>query len=121
MTAPSGADTIFRKSLDRFKIGLNPREKEDFELTTLDDVHNVIDNIQRLHGSERKMQNMARLQGFLEGMEQYGNLIEIFLNVSVFVAFVWVSIELFPLIFNGTEILEQGPVKFLLQVFSYSE
>jgi hypothetical protein len=91
MATPSGVDETFRKSLERFKIGLNAREKQDFALTTLDDVHDTTDKIQRVHGSERKMQNMARLQGFLEGMEQYGTLIEVFLNVSVFVAFVWVS------------------------------
>jgi hypothetical protein len=91
MATPSGVDEIFRKSLERFKIGLNTHEKEDFALTTLDDVHDTIDKIQRMYGSERKMQNMARLQGFLEGMEQYGTLIEVFLNVSVFVAFVWVG------------------------------
>jgi hypothetical protein len=93
MTTSSSVDAIFRKSLERFKIGLSDHEKEDFELTTLDEVHDAIDSIQRVHGSQRKMQNMARLQGFLEGMEQYGNLIEVFLNVSMFVAFVWVSSE----------------------------
>ena len=91
MDTHTGVDEIFRRSLERFKIGLNTLEKEDFALTTLDDVHDTIDKIQRMHGSERKMQNMARLQGFLEGMEQYGTLIEVFLNVSVFVAFVWVG------------------------------
>jgi hypothetical protein len=93
MDTHTGVDEIFRRSLERFKIGLNTLEKEDFALTTLDDVHDAIDNIQKMHGSERKMQNMARLQGFLEGMEQYGSLIEVFLNVSVFVAFVWVGLN----------------------------
>lgn len=83
--------TIFYSSLDRFKIGLSDREKEDFELTSLDEVHNVVLEIQKNHASERRMQNMKRIELFLEGMEQYGSVIEVFLNASLFIAFVWVS------------------------------
>jgi hypothetical protein len=83
--------TIFHQSLERFKISLNEREKEDFKLTTLEEVEDVICKIQAEHVSERRMQNMTRIQGFLEGMEQFGNVVEIFLNASVFVAFVWVN------------------------------
>ncbi|CZR51266.1 uncharacterized protein PAC_01141 [Phialocephala subalpina] len=84
-------ETIFYQTLERFKIGLNDHEKEDFGLTTLDEVNDIICEIQDEHASERKMQNMTRIQTFLEGMEQYGNVIEVFLNASVFVAFVWVA------------------------------
>ena len=94
MESQGTPSTIFHRSLDRFKISLTDREKEDFELTSLDEVHSVVLQIQKEHASERKMQNMARIQAFLEGMEQYGNVIEIFLNVSVFVAFVWVGHDL---------------------------
>ncbi|KAE8449029.1 hypothetical protein EG329_008617 [Mollisiaceae sp. DMI_Dod_QoI] len=98
MATQDSPDTIFYKSLDRFKIGLTDREREDFELTSLDEVHTVVLEIQNEQASERKMQDMTRRQSFLEGMEQYSNVIEVFLDVSMFVAFVW------------------GPVKFLLQV-----
>lgn len=41
-----------------------------------------------------------RLNSFLEAMEQYGKVIEVFLNNSEFISFIW------------------GPAKFLLQVAS---
>jgi hypothetical protein len=44
------------------------------------------------------MVNMARIQAFLEGMQQLGKTIEVFLNVNEVVCFIW------------------GPVKFLLLV-----
>jgi len=46
------------------------------------------------------MMNLTRIQAFLEGMEQFGKIIDIFPNTSPVVAFVW------------------GPVKFQLQVAS---
>jgi hypothetical protein len=90
MTNSGPPNTIFYRSLELFKIGLDDLEKEDFGLTTLDEVHEVIGKIQDEQASKRMMQNMPRIQAFLEGMEQYGAVIEVFLNVSVFVAFVWV-------------------------------
>lgn len=91
MSTQKSPANIFENSLNRFKIGLSDREKEDFELTSLDEVHGVVLKIQETHASELKMQNMNRLSSFLEGMEQYGSVIEVFLNASSFIAFVWVS------------------------------
>jgi hypothetical protein len=91
MSSQTSPVTIFHRSLDRFKIGLSDREMEDFELTSLDEVHNVVLEIQKEHASERRMQNMTRIESFLEGMEQYGSVVEVFLNTSSFLAFVWVS------------------------------
>jgi hypothetical protein len=91
MSSQTSPVTIFYGSLDRFKVGLSDREKEDFELTSLDEVHDVVLEIQKEHASERRMQNMKRIESFLEGMEQYGSVIDGFLNASLFIAFVWVS------------------------------
>lgn len=44
------------------------------------------------------MKNLRRVQGILEGMEQLGKVVDIFLNTSEILAFVW------------------GPMKFLLLV-----
>lgn len=44
------------------------------------------------------MMNLVRLESFLEAMDQFGNVIDAFLNASLFVGFVW------------------GRMKFLLQV-----
>lgn len=89
MATSDSSKSLFNQTLERFKISLSDAEKEDFRLATLDDVHNTIRDIQDEHASGRKMRNMARIQKFLEGMEQYSNVIEVFLNASIFVAFVW--------------------------------
>lgn len=44
------------------------------------------------------MRNLSRILGFLEAMKQFGAVVEVFLNTSDILAFVW------------------GPLKFLLLV-----
>jgi hypothetical protein len=58
----------------------------------LDDLQAVIAAIQEKQASEKKMRNLTRLKKFLEAMDEYGKVIEIFLNNSQFIAFVWVSL-----------------------------
>lgn len=89
----------FRTILTAFKKRLTPKEEEDFQFATLQDVHNAINRIQKEQAARYEMMNMARIQSFLEGMDQFGKVIEVFLNTSEFVAFVW------------------GPLKFVLQVW----
>jgi hypothetical protein len=54
--------------------------------------------VQRNQEARSETMNLARIQTCLEAMHQFGQVIEIFLNVSDAVAFVW------------------GPMKFLLLV-----
>ena len=88
--AGTGSDTGFQRALVRFKDRLSPTEREEFSVTSLEDVQRTIAHIQDTQGSERKMRNLTRIKAFVEGMEQYGKVIEVFLNVSDILAFVWV-------------------------------
>lgn len=81
----------FRKALDDFQSDLVHGDRDEFKYTTLEDLQRSILEIQEKHASDRKMKNMARLNSFLEAMQQYGRVIEVFLNTSAFIAFVWVS------------------------------
>src|SRR5436190_13675044 len=94
----------FEVALLRFKNHLTQKELIDFQFSTLEDVQRLIARIQDEQGSRKAMMNFSRIQSFLEAMGQFGEVIEVFLNTSEFVAFVW------------------GPVKFMLQVLlqSYS-
>lgn len=83
-------ETVFGKSLARFLIGLSDEEKQDFKFTTLEDVNVVIRNIQDEHGRQRKMRNMTRIRGFIEAMEQFGTVVDVMLNASNFIGFIWV-------------------------------
>ncbi len=89
----------FRSILSGFKKRLTAKEQDDFQFATLEDVRLEMARIQREQASRKEMMNMPRIQSFLEAMEQFGKVIEVFLNTSEFVAFIW------------------GPVKFVLQVW----
>jgi len=80
----------FRHALQIFKDNLDVEELREFELTTLKDLKLQLQAIQNRQESEKKLQNMRRLSYFLEAMEGYGKVIEVFLNTSNILCFVWV-------------------------------
>jgi hypothetical protein len=87
----------FEVVLEDFKSHLTPKERQDFQFVTLNDVRETALRIQREQEHLKTMMNMARLESFLEAMNQFGKVVEVFANANVFVAFVW------------------GPLKFILQ------
>ena len=89
--AGTGSGGAFQRALARFKSHLSPEEQENFGVTSLEDVQETIAQIQSAQGSKRRMRNLTRIKGFIEAMEQYGKIVEVFLNVSDIIAFVWVS------------------------------
>lgn len=70
----------------------------EFQETTYDQLCHEIFRIQREQESLKSLMNLSRIQSCLEAMEQFGKIVEVFLNVTDVVAFVW------------------GPIKFLLLV-----
>ncbi|KAF3058704.1 hypothetical protein GL218_05334 [Daldinia childiae] len=94
MTGPNRDN--FQRALNRFKQSLSPDLTNEFSICSLSDVQQVCKEIQQRHGSERKLRYMGRLRGFIEAMEQFGKVIDIFVNASEFVCFIW------------------GPIKFML-------
>ncbi|KAJ6104354.1 hypothetical protein N7523_010674 [Penicillium sp. IBT 18751x] len=84
--------------LATFKTKIDPKLASEFEMTTLADLKRALTSIQRKHASERRVRNMGWLSRFLDAMDQYEKVIEVFLNVTDVLAFVW------------------GPMKFLLQL-----
>ena len=91
----------FRNALAKFSSGLTPKEVEEFRFTTLEDVHKVVVTIQHQQARRKEMMNLTRIQSFVEAMKNFGEVIEVFLNLSEFVPFIW------------------GPIKFLLQVSAF--
>jgi hypothetical protein len=89
---------LFEAILAEFKRGLTKKELQDFQFVTLEDVRKTALQIQRDQENLKTMMNMARLEAFFEAMNQFGEVLSIFANSNVFVAFVW------------------GPLKFILQV-----
>ncbi len=91
-------EDTFEMILSDFKKRLTEKELNDFKFATLKHVQIEIARIQNEQETLKRMMDSSRLQSFLNAMEQFGKVIEVFLNASKFVAFVW------------------GPMKFLLQV-----
>ncbi|KAK2792536.1 hypothetical protein FQN51_001654 [Onygenales sp. PD_10] len=90
----------FQRALEKFKSQLSEKQKAEFTHTKLEDVRQAAYRIQLEHGGPKEMKTMIRIKGFLEAMEQYGKVIEVFLNSNIMVGFIW------------------GPIKFVLLVAS---
>lgn len=81
----------FRKAVEKFTRTLSVKQAKEFTHSTLEDVYDSIRLIQKRRGSDRTLRNMARVQSFLEAMDQYRKVIEAFLNCTPFLGYVWVS------------------------------
>ena len=73
------------------KIGR--KDKEKFKNVTLDELKTSVAELQAKQQSQRRMQNLNRLTPFIEAMEQFGKVAEVFCNVHEIFAFVWVSLS----------------------------
>ncbi|KAF4980975.1 hypothetical protein FZEAL_3132 [Fusarium zealandicum] len=88
----------FQRALKRFTASLDPNLRQDFSKCSLRDLHSTIRDIQLKQGKDGNLRHMQRLQSFLEVMDQFSKVIEVFLNVNELVCFIW------------------GPIKFLLTI-----
>ena len=93
-TPPTG----FNRVLSNFRARLTKTELDNFKFCNLKDVQQTIVNIQEHQEKRKEMMNFSRILGFLEAMDQFGKVVEVFLNSSEILCFIW------------------GPLKFLLQV-----
>jgi len=82
---------LFSLYLQSFVESLTNEQKNEFKFSTLEDFQAAIVAIQNRQSSVRKMRNLARLKCFLEAMDQYGKVIEVFVNASELVCFIWVK------------------------------
>ncbi|KAF4311887.1 zinc finger protein [Botryosphaeria dothidea] len=97
MAGPSLPPTPrFQKCLDDFKKNLSSEQEETFKFTTLEELKRLVHEIQEEQNKSRRMNNLKRLAPFIEAMEQFDQVVQVFLNAADMLAFIW------------------GPVKFLL-------
>jgi len=82
----------FQAAVDAFRKGadLDEAEVAEFQLTDLASLNLAINDIQNKQFQNKKLMYMRRLEPFLKTMQDYGQILEVFLNVSDFIAFVWV-------------------------------
>lgn len=84
--------TAFETALAGFQSELRPKDKHKFRNTTYGDVKVEIEDIQTKLMRQRRGKNLMRLKSFLEAIDNFGKVLEVFGNASLFVAFVWVRI-----------------------------
>jgi hypothetical protein len=94
---------------------MSDSQRAEFAVTEYAHVEDAIERIQREHGSKKQLQSMGRVQRFLEAMNEYGKVIEVFLNCSPFVAYIWVCLEnyytnrgLYPVLLGSDQICSSG-------------
>jgi hypothetical protein len=82
--------SVFKQALDDFRKTLSPEDQNEMQFTTLEHLQECILDIQREQINGRAARNINRLAPFLDAMGQYQTLIEVFLNASSILCFVWV-------------------------------
>ena len=82
---------IFEDALGDFKKSLSQKELAQFQCVDFKVVEDTIKSIECDQKGKKKMQNLARIKSFLDAMRQYGRIIEVFLNTSNIIAYIWVS------------------------------
>ncbi|KAF2261162.1 C2H2 domain-containing protein [Lojkania enalia] len=90
----------FRAAYTKFRARLPGDQLQNFEKTTYEQLCQELIRIQYEQEKLKTMMDLSRIQSCLEALTQFGKVVEVFLNVSEVVAFVW------------------GPIKFLLMTAS---
>ena len=111
------ADAAIREAFDKLTETFSSEDIGDFQSTTLQDVQNAAQAIERRQSQRQSLQNLRRIQPFLEFMQRYADVLEVICQGYSPIAWVWVSNEnpeyaLYRLRLNCV----QGPLKLLLQV-----
>ncbi|GJC92623.1 zinc finger protein [Colletotrichum higginsianum] len=93
MNPSSQANAGFQRAATKFKQSI-PKTLWDqfaYDSNSLSSLNAEIKAIQKSHGEKGSLRNMARLGKFIEAMTQFGKVIEVFVNASEFVCFVWIG------------------------------
>lgn len=93
-TLPTVIQNGFERALNSFQTRLTSSERAQFKVATLDDLKVTILAIQAEQRARKEMIHLGRIQSFLEAMEQFGKVIEVFLNTTNMLAFVWGPMKL---------------------------
>lgn len=84
-------ESAFSRVLSAFQSRLSPQDINRFRFTTYEDLKLFITDIQKEQAQRRGFRNLNRIRPFLNGLEQYGKVIEVFVNAKPdILAFVWV-------------------------------
>jgi hypothetical protein len=83
-------DMEFRQVVDAFKTQLTSEELPYFQFNGVGDVLQTLESIQQKHAAQKRLTFMKRVDPFVKTIMAFGKIVEVFLNVSEILAFVWV-------------------------------
>lgn len=87
-------DAEFRQVIDAFKAkaGLTADELQEFQISNIGDVSTALVAIQHKQAKRRRLVFLKRIDPFLKTMTEFGKVVEVFLNSSDILGFVWASL-----------------------------
>lgn len=82
----------FQDVLRAFKkqANLTSEEEDEFRFTTIQDLQSAILRIRGEQWTDRRLRALNRLDPILKTLQQYGQVVEVFVNAADMVAFIWV-------------------------------
>lgn len=82
----------FSKILKSFMAQISPDDMDRFKVTTFSDLKSVVRDIQAEQARRKSLRNMTKIRPYLDGLNQYAAVIEVFVNSKPdILAFIWVS------------------------------
>ena len=92
MMAQTDIDREFRDVLCAFRAQANLSTEEDYEFryTTIHDLQSAILRIRDKQLADNKLRYLSRLDPILKTLQQYGQVVEVFVNAAEMVGFIWV-------------------------------
>lgn len=83
-------EAIVKGALDQLKSTLTSEDVRMFSNTSLEDLWREARKVEQEQGARLELRFMRRLEPFLQTMESYGSVIEVFCQGYSPMAFVWV-------------------------------
>ena len=83
---------VVQGAVDKFRASLTRPQREKFKSCDLSAVNNAVKEVENTLGGLRKNPRMHRARRFIEGMSHLSKVVEVFLNVSDVIAFIWVCL-----------------------------
>ncbi|KAI0376807.1 hypothetical protein F5Y04DRAFT_273551 [Hypomontagnella monticulosa] len=92
-TTGASVEREFNQALENFKASaeLSEEELQSFQFTKIEDVQASMMTLQRQQSKSKRLRYMRRLEPFFNTMVEYGKVIEVFVNTSEMLAFIWVA------------------------------
>jgi hypothetical protein len=98
-------------SCERLRKDLNAEEDKAIRATALEDVRATIAQTERELASRQSLRNFDRLSPYINAIERYGKVIEVFCNSDLLVPYIWVGHLSLPLGVTHSNLKSHGDTR----------